>query len=103
MEQKLNSNSSAGTAADSDLQTIVTTSADIAVNPLLAAVLSKAEAIELMKQGKRVTHIYFLPDEWITMRGNIIYMELGQDIWATSFWLHRTDPSWETDWSLYGS
>ena len=39
MEQKLNSNSSAGTAADSDLQTIVTTSADIAVNPLLAAVI----------------------------------------------------------------
>ncbi len=38
MEQKLNSNSSAGTAADNDLQPIVTTSADIAVNPMLCEV-----------------------------------------------------------------
>lgn len=36
MEQKLNSNSSAGTAADSDMQSIVIPSADIAVNPVLA-------------------------------------------------------------------
>ena len=99
----MNKELKAGTAADSTTKVDSTTSASLAQSPLLAAVLSKSEAIELMKQGKRVTHIYFLPDEWITMRGNIIYMELGQDIWATSFWLHRTDPSWETDWSLYGS
>ena len=37
MEQKLNSNSSDGTAADSDMQPIVIPSADIAVNPVLAA------------------------------------------------------------------
>jgi len=39
MEQKLNSNSSAGAAADSDIQPIVIPSADIAVNPMLAAAL----------------------------------------------------------------
>ena len=38
MELKLNSNSSAGAAADSNMQPIVIPSADIAVNPLLYAV-----------------------------------------------------------------
>ena len=41
MEQNLNSNSSGGTAADSYMQPIVIPSADIAVNPLLPAVLSQ--------------------------------------------------------------
>ena len=43
MEQKLNSNSSAGAAADSDLQPIVIPSADIAVNPMLPACGSQAD------------------------------------------------------------
>jgi hypothetical protein len=37
MEQKLNSNSSAGAAADSDIQPIIITSAGIAVSPMLVA------------------------------------------------------------------
>lgn len=45
MEQKLNSNSSAGTAADSDMQPIVIPSADIAVNPMLADSLPTSMAI----------------------------------------------------------
>ena len=40
MEQKLNSNSSAGAAVDSSTQPIVNSSADIAVNPMLSAVHS---------------------------------------------------------------
>ena len=39
MEQKLNTNSSAGTAADSDMKPIVIPSPDIAVNPMLADAL----------------------------------------------------------------
>lgn len=43
---KQNSNSSDGTKADSDIQPIVNSSADIAVNPLLAVVLSSEEILE---------------------------------------------------------
>ena len=50
MEQKINSNSSAGAAADSDLHPIVIPSADIAVNPMLAAVPSNKES-ELFNKG----------------------------------------------------
>ena len=72
-------------------------------NTMLAAVLTKEQAIALMKQGKKLTHRYFSDDEWITMRGNIIYMERGQECWASEFWRDRQGEQWETDWSLYGS
>ena len=62
---------------------------------------SKVEAIALMKQGKRVMHRYFSNDEWITMVGNIIKMEMGQQCWATEFWRDREGVAWETDWSLF--
>jgi hypothetical protein len=64
---------------------------------------SKQVATKLMKKGKRVTHRYFSNDEWITMIGNIIRMELGQECWASEFWRDRTDKAWETDWYLYGA
>lgn len=46
-----NSNSSAGAAADSSTQPIVTTSADIEANPLLAEVLLEAQKRELAFTG----------------------------------------------------
>lgn len=30
--------------------------------------MTKAEAIQAMKEGKKVTHHLFSPDEWMTMR-----------------------------------
>lgn len=63
---------------------------------------SKDEAVALMKQGKKLTHRYFSDDEWITMVGNIIRMELGQECWASEFWRDRQGAAWESDWSLYG-
>ena len=77
-------------------------SAKLLPNPVLPAVLSKDEAIALMKQGKKVTHRYFSNDEWITMLGNIIRMEMGQECWSSEFWRDRQGEAWETDWSLYG-
>lgn len=58
MEQKLNSNSSAGATADSDMQPIVIPSADIAVNPLLAEVLSEYNFTLLKKE--RFVELYKL-------------------------------------------
>lgn len=53
MQQKLNSNSSAETAADSSTQTIAHSSADIEANPVLAAVLIDGDGQKL-HEGDRV-------------------------------------------------
>jgi hypothetical protein len=72
-------------------------------NTMLAAILTKEQAIALMKQGKKLTHRYFSDDEWITMRGNMIVMENGCSCWNNLFWQDRQGEKWETDWSLYDS
>lgn len=37
--------------------------------------MTKYEAIEEMKKGKKLTHVFFEPHEFITMKGNIIITE----------------------------
>ncbi len=63
--------------------------------------MSKEEAIQEIKEGKKVTHRYFLDDEWITMIGNIIRMEKGQECWASEFWRDRQGEAWHQDWKLF--
>lgn len=63
--------------------------------------LTKDEAIALMRQGQKLTHRYFYSDEWITMQGNIIRMEQGQECWASEFWRDRKGDAWESGWSIY--
>ncbi len=80
-----------------------TTSAGIAQNPVLPAVLSKSEAIQAMREGKKVTHRYFSNDEWVTLTATGLYLfEDGVVCPSLLFWQDRQGEYWETDWSLYG-
>lgn len=38
------------------------------------------EAKELAQQGIKVTHKYFTSDEWMIMKGNMIFFEDGHSI-----------------------
>lgn len=62
--------------------------------------MNKQEAIEALKQGKKLTHRYFTPDEWITLDGDMMVMEDGATIDASIFWKDREN--WSDDgWSEY--
>ncbi len=63
--------------------------------------MSKDEAIQAMKEGKKVTHRFFTPTEFITMRSGHIVDELGYHLNAKQFWSFREHESFETDWSIY--
>lgn len=63
--------------------------------------MTKGEAIQAMKSGKKVTHRYYDPAEWSTMQGNKIVFEDGCKLWAEDFWKDRTSPGWLFDWSLF--
>lgn len=69
--------------------------------PVKGFYYSKEEAIILMKQGEKLRHPYFSDDEWITMKGNIVVMELGQECWASEFWRDRQSSGWENGWALF--
>jgi len=63
--------------------------------------MTKDEAIQAMREGKKVTHKYFTPDEWVTMEGDEILLEYGVRCDEYEFWKWRTSPIYETGWSLY--
>ena len=63
--------------------------------------MTKPEAILAMKQGKKVSHIHFSPNEWMTMEGNKIVLEDGVVCSEAEFWHWRTNSSWDNDYFLF--
>lgn len=63
--------------------------------------MTKDEAITAMKNGDKVTHRYFTPDEYIFMKGSLIYTEDGANCFPDEFWKYRQCESFLTDWSIY--
>lgn len=63
--------------------------------------MTKQEAIEAMKAGKKVTHVYFTDEEWITMEGNVIIDENGYHFDPDLFWFDRKSEAFNTGWSEF--
>jgi hypothetical protein len=62
--------------------------------------LTKQEAIQSMKEGKRVTHFFFSDNEWMTMDGDKIVTEEGYRHDANEFWSYRTGSQWDSGYSI---
>ncbi len=63
--------------------------------------ITKDEAIMIMKHGGKVTHEYFSPGEWVTMKNNFtVVTEEGYEISETEFWQYRSNPNFEKGWSI---
>lgn len=63
--------------------------------------MTKTEAIAEMRKGVKVTHQYFSPEEWMTMKGNIIILEDGVQCDENEFWQWRNNKSWEDGYSIF--
>jgi len=71
--------------------------------------MNKIEAIEAMKQGHKVSHEWFSPDEYIYMIDGEIYDEndykmscIGANNQLITFWTDRTDSTWiEGGWEIF--
>lgn len=61
--------------------------------------MTKEEAIAAMLNGSKVTHKYFLPEEFIYMESGFIYDENDYDL--SDFWQVRWEEHWNNDWSIY--
>lgn len=56
--------------------------------------LTKQEAIDAMKAGKKVAHKYFFDDEWMTMKEGLIVFEDEVKVTPEKFWSERLTPGW---------
>lgn len=63
--------------------------------------MNKAEAIEKMKAGIKVTHQNFSPNEWVTMKDDQIVLEDGVKCSPLEFWRWRTGETWDNNWSVW--
>jgi hypothetical protein len=63
--------------------------------------MTKSEAIEAMRAGKKVRHRYFSDNEWVTMEHGWFRFEDGVTVKPSMFWNDRSGSEWETDWSIF--
>jgi hypothetical protein len=65
--------------------------------------LNKTEAIEAMKNGKKVTHRYFGDEEWMTLKEGKLMFEDGVEWTVEKFFKDRLRQGheWETGWSVW--
>lgn len=61
--------------------------------------LTKAEAIQAMADGKKVSHRYFESDEYIYTADGEVYDE--GDIMLSDFWKWRTRKVWDGGWYIF--
>lgn len=63
--------------------------------------MSKEEAIQSMKEGKKVTHRFFSSDEWMTIENGFLLLEDGVRISLEDFFNFRSDSLWNDGYELY--
>jgi hypothetical protein len=64
--------------------------------------MTSTEAIEQMRQGKKVTHEYFTDHEFIYMEnGKIISEDKIVHGAPTSYFLLRPGQAWKENWELF--
>lgn len=66
--------------------------------------LTKAEAINAMAHGAKVTHRFFEDYEYMytdPAQPNKICTEDGYAHYQEEFWKYRIGPTWETGWSIW--
>jgi hypothetical protein len=62
--------------------------------------MTKKQAIEAMKEGKKVAHRHFDDHEWMKMDGEKFEFEDGVRCSQNLFWSDRQNDSWESDWRI---
>ena len=64
--------------------------------------MTKEEALQAMKEGKKVTHKYFSNDEFmeLTIGGNYKF-EDGNIATPQNFWAHRSESFWNNGWRIF--
>jgi len=69
--------------------------------------MTRDEALQAMIDGEKVTHRFFVDDEYIYMVAQNIFTEEGYNCGTTyqEFWVERGgrlgSEAWHKDWSIY--
>lgn len=62
---------------------------------------NKIEAIELMMNGEKMSHISFTDKEWVRINGGGFQFEDGYKCSPEEFWRYRNTINWLINWSIF--
>jgi hypothetical protein len=63
--------------------------------------MTKEEAQQAAMIGKKITHEYFAPHEYVTVTGKVFFDENNWQLDWDDFWNIRNCGRWETGWEIY--
>lgn len=64
--------------------------------------MNRAEAKLAIEAGKKVTHEYFTPEEWVSYYDNHVYiMEDGVIVHEALFWADRQQEFFNEGWEIW--
>jgi hypothetical protein len=65
--------------------------------------MTKQEALQAMKDGKKVTHQLFVDEEFIYIKNEVIYDEKDYPMTGgqIDFWTDRKGDKWLYGWSIF--
>ena len=63
--------------------------------------MNKEAAIELMKEGVKITHESFTKEEWMTYENGRMLLEDGVKCSRHEFWGWRMDSCWDDGYSRW--
>lgn len=70
-----------------------------------ARIMNKKEMLEELTKGKRLTHIYFTPNEWVELSrvpmSWLYIFEDGVETEASQFWSDRDSTGWDNGWTIF--
>ena len=63
--------------------------------------MTREEAKQALAEGKKITHMYFSPNEYVYQQGVMIFTEEGYSIDQEIFWRDRARTSFNHGWEIY--
>jgi hypothetical protein len=64
--------------------------------------MTRFEAAQALKEGKKLTHRYFSPNEWVMgIHDGYYLLEDGVQCTAAEFWKWRQKPMFDDDWEIF--
>ena len=63
--------------------------------------MTKEQAHQAMEEGKKVTHISFMPNEWYLQNKKFIVDECGGGLDDFLFWSTKRSQMFDEGWSIY--
>ena len=65
--------------------------------------LTKKEAMQLLKQGHKITHKHFCHDEYIYLKNKKVHTEEGYNVGGltSKFMTIRSGSMWNEGWNIY--